>query len=187
MWELDYKESWAPKNWCFWTVVLEKTLGSPLDCKEIQPVHPKGDCCCLVAHLCSTLCDPMNSSPLGSSVHGILQARIVEWVAISFSRGESRPRDQTHISCTGSWILYYWTTRETQLKHIPKKIKNYKSQKMTDCYQKEIWCFYLRGQLHFPQHFWVPLQILKCQSPCLLILIWYFSYKTLWSERVLAH
>ena len=41
--ELDYKESWAPKNWCFWTVVLEKTLASPLDCKEIQPVHPKGD------------------------------------------------------------------------------------------------------------------------------------------------
>ena len=43
MWELDYKESLAPKNWCFWTVVLEKTLESPLDCKEIQPVHPKGD------------------------------------------------------------------------------------------------------------------------------------------------
>ena len=43
MWELDYKESWAPRNWCFWTVVLEKTLESPLDCKEIEPVHPKGD------------------------------------------------------------------------------------------------------------------------------------------------
>ena len=43
MWELAYKESWAPKNWCFWTVVLEKTLESPLDYKEIQPVHPKGD------------------------------------------------------------------------------------------------------------------------------------------------
>ena len=43
MWELDYRESWAPKNWCFWTVVLEKTLESPLDCKEIQPVHPKGN------------------------------------------------------------------------------------------------------------------------------------------------
>ena len=41
MWELDYKESWALKNWCFWTVVLEKTLESPLDCKDIQPVHPK--------------------------------------------------------------------------------------------------------------------------------------------------
>ena len=48
MWELDYKESWAPKNWCFWTVVLEKTLESPLDCKglqpvQLQPVHPKGN------------------------------------------------------------------------------------------------------------------------------------------------
>ena len=42
-WELDYKENWVLKNWCFWTVVLEKTLESPLDCKEIQPVHPKGD------------------------------------------------------------------------------------------------------------------------------------------------
>ena len=43
MWQLDYKESWALKNWCFWIVGLEKTLESPLDCKEIQPVHPKGD------------------------------------------------------------------------------------------------------------------------------------------------
>ena len=43
VWELGYKESWVPKNWCFWTVVLEKTLESPLDSKEIQPVHPKGD------------------------------------------------------------------------------------------------------------------------------------------------
>ena len=42
-WELNYKESWVPKNWCLWTVVLEKTLESPLDCKEIQLVHPKGD------------------------------------------------------------------------------------------------------------------------------------------------
>ena len=43
MWELDHKEGWAPRNWCFWPVVLEKTLESPLDCKEIQPVHSKGD------------------------------------------------------------------------------------------------------------------------------------------------
>ena len=43
LWELDYKESWAQKNWCFWTAVLEKTLESPLDCKEIQPGHPKED------------------------------------------------------------------------------------------------------------------------------------------------
>ena len=43
MWESDYKERWVLKNWCFWTVVLEKILESPLDCKEIQPVHPKGN------------------------------------------------------------------------------------------------------------------------------------------------
>ena len=43
IWELDYKESWVLKNWCFWTVVLEKTLESPLDCKEVQPVHLKGN------------------------------------------------------------------------------------------------------------------------------------------------
>ena len=43
MWELNCEERWAPKNWCFWTVVLEKTLESPLDCREVQPVHPKGD------------------------------------------------------------------------------------------------------------------------------------------------
>ena len=43
MWDLDYKESWAPKNWCFWTMVLEKMLESPLDCKEIKPVNPKGN------------------------------------------------------------------------------------------------------------------------------------------------
>ena len=47
MWELNCEASWVPKNWCFWTVVLEKTLEGPLDCKEIQPVHPKGDQSCM--------------------------------------------------------------------------------------------------------------------------------------------
>ena len=47
MWELDYKESQAPKNWCFWTVVLEETVENPLDCKETQPVHPKGNQSCI--------------------------------------------------------------------------------------------------------------------------------------------
>ena len=48
IWELDYKESWVPKNWCFWTVVFEKTLESPLDCREFQPVHPKGNQCLIL-------------------------------------------------------------------------------------------------------------------------------------------
>ena len=56
-------------------------------------------CMCSLAQLCPTLCDPMDCSPPGSSVHGILQARILEWVALPFSRGFSQPRDQAHISC----------------------------------------------------------------------------------------
>ena len=57
---------------------------------------------CVVAQLCPALCNPMNYSPPGSSVHGILQARILEWVAIPFSRGSSQLRDRTHVSCTAS-------------------------------------------------------------------------------------
>ena len=57
MWELDYKESWVLRNWCFWTVVLEKTLESPLDCKEIQPIHPKGN---------QSLCWSWNSNTLAT-------------------------------------------------------------------------------------------------------------------------
>ena len=66
--------------------------------------------CCLVAQSCPTLHDPMDGGPWGSSVHGILQARIVELVAISLSRGSSQPKDWTHISCIGRRILYHWAT-----------------------------------------------------------------------------
>ena len=71
-------------------------------------------CCCLLAKPRPTLCDPMDCSPPGSSVRGIFQAGILEWVAISFSRGSfpSQLRDQTPISCIGRWILYHWATRE---------------------------------------------------------------------------
>ena len=66
-------------------------------------------CVCVCAQLCSTFCNPMNCRPLGSTVHGIFQTRILEWVAISFSRGSSWPRDQTQgscVSCIGRKILY---------------------------------------------------------------------------------
>ena len=62
-----------------------------------------------------TLCDPVDGSPPGSSVPGILQARILEWVAISFSRGSSQPRGQTHVSWNGRKVLYHWATREAPL------------------------------------------------------------------------
>ena len=70
---------------------------------------------CLVAQLCPILCgphNPMDCSPPGSSVHGILQARILEWVATCFSRESSQSRGQTHVSCIGRWVLYHWVTWE---------------------------------------------------------------------------
>ena len=65
---------------------------------------------CSCAQFCPTLCDSVNCSPPSSSVHGIFQARILEWVAISSSRGSSWPRDWTHVSCIGRRILYHWAT-----------------------------------------------------------------------------
>ena len=77
-------------------------LGAGIDCWRQMCVH---------AQSCLTLCDPMNCSPPGSSVHGIFQARILEWITISYSRSSSQPRDRTCISClscTGRWILNHW-------------------------------------------------------------------------------
>ena len=66
----------------------------------------------LVTQLCPTLCDRMDYSLPGSSAHGVLQARILEWVAIPFSRGSSRPRDQTRVSCITGRFFTFWATRE---------------------------------------------------------------------------
>ena len=68
-----------------------------------------------------TLFDPMNCSPLGSSVHGIFPARILEWVAVSSTRGSSRPRGQTHVTCVSRWILYCSATWEAHTKSMKVK------------------------------------------------------------------
>ena len=74
----------------------------------------------LVTQLCLTLCDPMDYSPPGSSVDGILQARILEWVAIRFSRGSSQSRDWTLVSCIAGRFFTIWATRESRLKDFGK-------------------------------------------------------------------
>ena len=79
--------------------------------------------CCLVAKLCPTLCDPMKYSPSCSSVHGISQARILEWVSISSSRGSSWSRHWTQVSYIGRWILYHWAIREAVYVEPKKKKK----------------------------------------------------------------
>ena len=77
-------------------------------------------CCCFVIKSCLTLCNSVDCSLPGSSVHGIPQARILEWVAISSSRGSSWPRDWTFVSCIGRWILYHWATRKAHRNAILK-------------------------------------------------------------------
>ena len=78
-------------------------------------------CCCSITKSCPTLCDPMDCSLLGSSLQGILQARILEWVAISFSRGSSWPGDQTHVSCIVGGCFTVWAIRE-----VPSVFRYYK-------------------------------------------------------------
>ena len=70
-----------------------------------------------VAQSCPTLCDLTDCGPPGSSVHGILQARILEWVAFPFSRGSSQPRDQTQVSCIAGGFFTIWATRKVQFKN----------------------------------------------------------------------
>ena len=74
--------------------------------------------CCLVAKSCLTLCDPMDYSSPGSSVHEISQTRILEWIAIPFFRGAFQPRDQTHVSCMGRRILYHWAIYQSFYKLV---------------------------------------------------------------------
>ena len=75
-------------------------------------MNPTCMCVCSVTKSCPVLCDPMDCSPLGSSAHGIFQARILAWIAISYFTGSSQFRDWTQVSCIGRWIIYHIATGE---------------------------------------------------------------------------
>ena len=92
------KQPDVPPELLLFSLILKHSTKQPGQCWE----HA-----CTLTQSYPTLRNPMDCSPPGSSVHGILQARIPEWVAISSSRGSSQPRDQTHVSCTGRRILYH--------------------------------------------------------------------------------
>ena len=95
-------------------VHINKTLGDVVIWLSGQLDEGEGE----VTQSCPTLCDPMDCNQLGFSIHGILQARKLEWIAISFTKGSSRPRDQTQVSRTGSRTFNLWATREFQLDRI---------------------------------------------------------------------
>ena len=95
---------WKRKEKTFIFQKRNRLYSLPILCPESVKV--------LVAQLCPTLCDPLDYSLPGSSVHGISQVRILEWVAISFSRESSWPRDRTHVSCIAGRLFTIWATRE---------------------------------------------------------------------------
>ena len=92
-----------------------KQFKSPLTDEGRKKMWCVYTCVCLVTQPCLTLCDPMDCSPPGSSVHEILQARILEWVAMPFSRGSSQPRDQTQVSCITGGFFTVWATRKAHI------------------------------------------------------------------------
>ena len=109
VWELDYKESWVLKTQSMgsqsWTWLSDWT---ELNWSDIILEWMNE-----VAQFCPTLCNPMDCSLSGSPVHGILQARILDWVGISFSRGSSQPSDPTQVSCITGRFFTVWATRES--------------------------------------------------------------------------
>ena len=108
-WELDYKESWAPKNWCFWTVVLEKTLESPLDWKEIQQLNPKGN----QSWISLGRTDPKAETSI--LWPPAVKNRLIG--CIPFSRESSQSRDWTQISHILYCLSHQWSPRQ----HIKKQ------------------------------------------------------------------
>ena len=126
MWKLDCEESWAPKNWCFWTVVLEKTLESPLDCKEIQPVHSEGDQSFQRKEWCSS----WNSSTLATSCEELTHwKRLWCWEGSGAGgKGDNRGWDGWMASPTRwTWVCvnsrsWWWTGRPGVLQFMGSQI-----------------------------------------------------------------
>ena len=107
---------------------------------------------CSVAQLCPTLCYPMNCSPPGSSVHGLLQARILEWVAISSFRESSPPSDQTSISCMGRQVFYHWTTREANQRVSVHPNSYFVLRTLTLGLSEGVWSMGCLNITSFPHH-----------------------------------
>ena len=125
-----------------------------------------------VSQSCLTLCDPVDCSPPGSSNHGFLQARILEWVAISFSRGSSRPRDQTRVSHIGGRCFNLWATREDQRSCLWTMSQSIEGQVS--------YLFFFRIDLDVHRHlfFYIHFRVSFCKFP--KVSCWYFDASRIW-------
>ena len=154
---------------------MEELTGSKLGKEYIKAVycHPAyltymQVCVCMRAkspQSCTTLCDPMGYSPPGSSVHGILQARVLEWVAMPSSRGSSQPRNQTSIFCIGRHVLYHQCHLGT-----PKRGS---SGPQDQCGTSVMCCWLSRLGLNLTKR----IQISYCQLVCMQV------YAALWGSK----
>ena len=162
MWELDYKESWAPKNCCFWTVVLEKTLESPLDCTEIQPVNPKGSV--LGIHW-KDWCLSWNSSTLATSCKELTHwKRPWCWERLKAGgEGDDRGWDGWMASLTWwTWVWvnsgrWWWTQSPGMLQFMgSQRVRHNRVTKLTDwlmlfnCWSSEQLKLHFRESTGFP-------------------------------------
>ena len=138
--------------------------------------------CCLVAQSCPILCKHMDHSPPGSSIHGISQVRKLKWVAISFFRGSSWPRDQIWVSCLGRWILYHWATRKALYPVIKTTVSACISVRQ---------CLYLKVSSFSERllHWWAPQVALAVKNPPTnagevrhRFLLHYFAWRVPWTE-----
>ena len=117
---------WGPANYGLTSSPVDSDVHTCLRTTGLGTIKSRGSLIVVVINSLSHLwlfCDPMDCSPPSSSVHGILQAWVLDWVAISFSRRSSQPRNRIHVSCIGRRILYHWATRVTpEVSYIVPKI-----------------------------------------------------------------
>ena len=169
---VGHKESWAPKNWCLWTVVLEKTLESSLDCKEIQPVHPKDQSVSSVAQLCPTLCDRVNCSmphlPAHHQLAEFTQTH-VHWVgdAIQPSHPLSSPSPPT-FNLSQHQGLFKWVSSSHQVAKVLEfqlQHQSFQWTPRTDPPMDSMYLLAVQGTLKsIPQHHSSKASILQCSA-----------------------
>ena len=156
-------------SWSIWTPTMGTqglgghTVGVGVGSRASSPLEPPRFRWWFSHSSCPTLCDPMDCSPPGSSVHGILQARVLEWVAMSFSRGSSRPRDQTQVSCLAGRFFTDWAKTDIWI-HPSPPLTAWKTLGKSVSYRESV-CQMCSVYAHSLQSCLIPCDPIDCSLP----------------------